>query len=144
MSLETNERKSLSKAEAGKLLREWCDLQNHQAGKKQIWWSQISPDDEPELFLGIHPETKALIGPEIREGRKYHIIYSSPVRLPFDFGKEGLAAIQVAEIKGTLVNISTLSDIECLIFMPGNNSVRKTIAIKSVFRFFVGDKIQEL
>ena len=136
--------KNLLSNEEGEMVRAWCDAKNKEIGKISIRWLKIRPEDEPDHLIGINSESNEIIGPNIYVGKKYRIVYSSPVRLPFILSGEGAVAYHVAEIKGTLTYPFTLSDVECVICKPDDYSVKETMrATKSVFRLFVGDKIEE-
>lgn len=122
----------------------WCDEVNAEGGKKLINWLQLQPEDDPDVYIGVHPEDSTLIGPNIRIGQRYRIVYSAPVRLPFK-DNEGPAVFHIAEIEGTLVTIFLMSDVHCIICMPDDYTVRETMsAERSFFRFFVGDALELL
>lgn len=117
---------------------------NTEGGKKLIKWLQLYPEDAPDVYIGLHPDDSTLIGPRIRIGQRYRIVYSSPVRLPFK-DEEGPGVFHVAEIEGTLVNLFRMSDVHCIICMPEDYTKRETMSSeRSVFRFFVGDELELL
>lgn len=122
----------------------WCDEVNAEGGKKLIKWLQIQPEDEPDVYIGMHPEDSTLIGPNIKIGQRYRIVYSAPVRLPFK-DAERPAVFHVAEIEGTLITPFLMSDVHCIVCMPDDYTVRGTMsAERSFFRFFVGDEFELL
>lgn len=126
-------------------LKKWCWIKNRKQGKIQINWAQLEPQDEPEKYLGIHPETNELIGPAFFLGRRYRIIYSSPVRLPFILPGEGGVVYHVAEIEGFIKNLFWLESVKVIICKPDDYSIRQEMeATKSVFYFFVGDQLEAI
>lgn len=123
----------------------WCDEKNRGNGKKLVQWLQITPEDDPDLYIGIHPDNGTLMGPEIRVGKRYQVVYSSPIRLPFNLPKEGAVVFHVVGIKGTLVDLFQLSEVECVICKPDDYSIKHDVrADRSIFRFFIGDKLEAL
>lgn len=123
----------------------YCDLKNKEAGKKLLEWLQITPQDDPNHYIGIDPETNKITGPNIYVGQRYRIIYNSPVRLPFKIEGEGNVVFHVAEIEGVLLNPFWLSEIKGVVCQPDNYSVRMSIsADRSVFRLFVGDELKSI
>lgn len=120
----------------------WCDEVNAEGEKKLIKWLQLQPEDDPDVYIGLHPEDSTLIGPSIKIGQRYRIVYSSPVRLPFK-DAEGPAVFHIAEIEGTLITPFLMSDVHCIICMPDDYTVRETMsAERSFFRLFVGDELK--
>jgi hypothetical protein len=121
----------------------WCDLENKEAGKIRLKWLQTQPEDDPDIYIGINPDTSTLVGPSFRIGRKYRIIYSSPVRLPFNHPQEGPAAYHVAEIIGTIINPFQMADVECIICAPSDYSIKEKMhSSKSQFRLYIGDCLE--
>ena len=130
---------------SAKEMTAYCDTMNGKAGKEPIRWLQITPEDNPNHYLGLDPKNNTIVGPAIDVGRRYRIVYSSPVRLPFRVEGEGNVALHVAEIKGTILNPFLLSDVEYVVCQPDDHSVKMNIrADKSAFRLFMGDELEPL
>jgi hypothetical protein len=127
------------------MIRAYCDNMNQEAGKVEMQWFQIQPEDDPDAFIALNPITRVLCGPNVRVGKRYHLTYSSPVRLPFlDKLNEGVA-FHVKEITGTLNDIFHMHDVKLIVCQPDDYSITGNVESNiSVFRFFDGDQIEEL
>lgn len=133
-----------SLAEARQMIA-WCDLKNKEENKKLLHWLELYSEDDRDVYIGIHPDTGALVGPCIQIGEKIRVIYKSPVRLPFDDPEEGAVIFHVAEIVGTILNPFQLSNVECVICNLDDYSIKKnTSSNKSVFRLFAGDRLENV
>jgi len=134
---------------AGAALVNWCDAKNLEGGRKVLGWFQIN-SEEPDHFVGtkkgFFEHMDVPVGPDIHVGRRYRIIYHSPVRLPFVHPTESDCAFHVAEIEGEICGPPlTLKDVKVVVCVADNHTVRQTIeADKSIFRLFEEDVIQQI
>lgn len=123
----------------------WCDGKNKEAGKKLLKWLQIASADNPNKYVGVHPDTNAIIGPEIIVGKRYLVVYSSPVRLPFIDPAEGTVALHVKEIEGKLRNTFQITNVKGIVCSPDDYTVTAPLnSDLSQFRLYVGDKLEPL
>jgi len=124
---------------------DFCDFLNKKSGRQQIIWYQITPQEDPDRYIGIDPRNKTFSGPDIHIGKKYSIIYKFPVKMSFFLPGQGNIIAHVVEITGTLINLFELSMVDCIICRPDDWSEKLNIlAYRAAFRLFVGDKLEEI
>lgn len=124
----------------------YADFRNREKGRNHLKWLRVTPQDNPNLLIGIDPDTNAIIGPNIECGTRYKIAYKEIMILPFNHSSQGNVVFYVAEIEGTLATSGTkLLDVKLVICAPGDYSIRENIsATHSVFRLCKDDTIEEV